>query len=168
MENQLRIFDGKDQKLLLVIGKFKIFGISPINGEIYFEYDHQEVEIVKVLNCIGGCLLILDRMGMIKLIEIYYETGEILSTWYIDMGVHNYTIESISTSFTSPTITSFNLFIKLSIKSIGQVILLYLIDPLKEGIISCIFRHWLISGDDKNLPIIVIDPVLFFLNLFYF
>ena len=141
----------QNDSVLLVVGKQKIYGISPSDGEILFEFSLQDTEISHVIDLVDGCLMCLDTNGQFRLIEIFYETGQVLVTWQLDCS-HEWVIEAASVRVnTSRT----NLFVKMKSK-IGRVILVYHLDPFCE-IVTCTFRHWTLNSnqDDKTLPPIV-------------
>lgn len=140
----------KNESVLLAIGMQKIYGISPSDGELLFEFT---TEIGHVIDLVEGCLLSLDSRGRFRLIEIFYETGQILGTWQLETPDNSmWEMEAASVRAVGSKI---NLFVKL--KTAGmRVILVFPIDPICE-IATCSFRHWTISSnqDDKSLPFIV-------------
>lgn len=141
----------QNDSVLLVVGKQKIYGIFPSDGEIVFEFSPQDTEISHVIDLVDGCLICLDTHGQFKLIEIFYETGQVLATWQLDCSPE-WEIEAASVRVNASKI---NLFVKMKSK-IGRVILVYHLDPLCE-IVTCTFRHWALNSnqDDKTLPSIV-------------
>ena len=142
-------------RVLLVIEKCMIYGISPDGGEVLFEIKTKTFEIVSVIDVIEGCLLCIDSKGQFRLIEIFYETGQVLATWHLNFTdkTVQWTIENAEIYRNSPD--KFNLIIKMRNALIGRVILVYSLDPQSE-IVSCTFRHWIINNyNDKSLPFIV-------------
>lgn len=150
----------QNDSVLLVVGKQKIYGISPSYGEILFEISLQDLEIGQVIDLVDGCLLCLDTHGQFKLIEIFYETGQVLATWQLDCSP-DWEIEAASVRVNTSRI---NLFVKMKSK-IGRVILVYHLDPLCD-IVTCTFRHWSLNSnqDDKTLPSIVNICIMIIVN----
>lgn len=154
-DNLLMMIMCKRGRVLLVIEKFNIYGISPEDGEVLFEI-RVNFDIKSVIDIIEGCLLCIDSKGNFRLIEIFYETGVNLVTWYLK-SEDNWTLEEATVhklSFSG----KFNLIIKIRCDTVGKVILVYSIDAQSE-IVSCTFRHWILEEghfSDKNLPVIVI------------
>lgn len=142
----------KSGRVLLVIDKMKIYGISLKEGEVLFELS---MEDCTVIDGFEGCLLYIDKIGRFHLIEIFYETGQVLASWHLNFGDFegNWIVESAAIHKISSE--KFNLIVKLRNDVIGRVILVYLIDP-KSEVVTCTFRHWIISDfNDKKLPFIV-------------
>ena len=83
--------------VLLVIGKLKIYGISPSDGEIFFEFTLNQMEIRHVIDLVEGCVLVLDSCGRFQFIEVFYETGQILATWQLESSDDSkWEIEAVS------------------------------------------------------------------------
>lgn len=148
---KLILTQSKSGMILLLIGRRRIYGIDSEDGEILFEIQLDFEIFSNIAFMVEGCLLCLDSEGLLRLIEIHFETGQILSTWSMICESETLVIESIS-------LNDDHLIIKLSFKMIGKVILVFKFDPLSE-VVPCIFRHWIITEehneDDNKLPFIV-------------
>lgn len=168
-ENLLILTTCKVGRILLIIEKFSIYGISPDRGEVLFEAKDENYDIINVIGMIEGCLLCIDSKGKFKLIEIFYETGQILTTWHLNFGDGNEKWSLEHAAIHKPTSSSvkFNLILKMRSENIGRVILVYSIDPQSE-IVKCVFRHWIINNNynDKTLPFIVITQMMYVCRLF--
>ena len=142
----------RNDSVLLVIGKVKIYGISPSDGEMLFEFSLNPLEICHVIDLVDGCLVFLDFNGNFRLFEVFYETGQILATWQLDCNL-DWEIEATSIKINGQKL---NLFVKMKRENC-RVIVVYPLDPLCE-IVTCSFRHWTVNSDqdDKTLPLIVI------------
>lgn len=108
-------------------------------------------------------MLCLDTKGKFHLIEIYYETGQVLGIWTLKITDEiEILIEGVQL-LENEKIIKYNLMIVLEVKGIGRVICVFSFDPLVEFNVPCVcvFRHWTIviengdDGIDKNLPDIV-------------
>lgn len=150
----------KRGRVLLIIEKLNIYGISSEGGEVLFDIPIEGFDIKSFIQVVEGCLLCIDSKGNFRLIEIFYETGVVLATWHLNFSerTDNWTLEQAAVHKLSG---KFNLIIKIRGEMIGKVILIYLIDPLSE-IVTCTFRHWIMNNhnnssySDKNsLPFIV-------------
>lgn len=148
----------KRGRILLIIEKFSIYGISSEGGEVLFDIPIEGFDIKSFIQVIEGCLLCIDSKGNFRLIEIFYETGAVLATWHLNLneGNDNWTLEQATIHKISE---KFNLIIKIRSEIIGKVILIYSIDPLSE-VVACTFRHWIMNNsysenNNDNLPFIV-------------
>lgn len=160
----------KRGRVLLVIERGNIYGISPEGGEVLFELSSFDFGIKMVIDLIEGSLLCIDSKGNFRLIEIFYETGVILATWHLNFYGHewNYKNWKLEEATVHKLFEKFNLIVKLGFGRDVKVILIYSIDPLSE-IVPCTFRHWIINSivNDKNLPFIVqgTEGVFYFINV---
>ena len=176
-DNLLLMTSCKRGRVLLIIEKFNIYGISSEGGEVLFDIPIEGgFDIKSFIQVIEGCLLCIDSKGNMRLIEIFYETGQVLATWHFNFSErnHNWTLEQVTATAAATAAIhklsgKFNLIIKIRCEMIGKVILIYSIDPLSE-IVTCTFRHWIMnsckdskdmnsckdsSKDINNLPFIV-------------
>lgn len=150
----------RNASVLLVIGTERIYGISPKDGEVLFEFTQK---ISHVIDIIEGTLMIIDLSGRFSLIDIFYESGQVLCKWKLEMSstTDYFEIEATSAKLSDSKI---NLFIKLGLNESMKVILLFQLDPLCE-IAPCSFRHWILNNpdiNDKSLPFIV--RLIYFMN----
>lgn len=141
--------------VLLAVGQNRIYGITLDGGEVLFEMKIKEFIIKQVVDCIEGCLLCIDDEGRFRLIEIFYETGQVLASWQLtESGENAFEIESTSIK-QNESGSKFNLTVKLGSKIAGKVVLVFAIDPASE-VVACSFRHWILTNqDEKLLPSIV-------------
>lgn len=138
--------------ILLAVGKCKIYGIALEGGEVIFELQIDEIKTV--IDIVEGCLLCLDSNGRFKLIEIFYETGQVLATWKLQCENVKLVIDSVSVK-SKLSGSKFNLTVKLSAEASDKVVAVFTIDPASE-VTTCTFRHWILTDqDEKPLPVIV-------------
>lgn len=141
--------------VLLLIGSAMIYGLTLYSGSLLFEFRFDFL-ILKSLLLNYSSLFTLGADGVFRLIEVFYETGQVIGSWSLtsdaDACIENFTIEFQDQS----SLSKLNLAVELAVSSIGRVICIYSLDPLSE-VISCRFRNWIIGEnvDDKKLPSIV-------------
>lgn len=169
----LLMFETKSGPILLIIESRKIVGIDTKNNK------NSEFEIdlnfnIKSFQTIGGCLLCLDSEGKFHLIEIYYETGQVLGTWTLKCEVETeILIEGVKVLEDEKIVDikktknyKYNLMIVIEVLKIGRVICVFSLDPLSEFFVPCSFKHWTIKTNNdeninKNLPDIVRYLIIF-------
>lgn len=140
---------------ILVIGKDEIFGVGMEDGRVKFEFEQKLKNLCRLVDIIDGCAIMLDEYGNFHLMELFYETGQILATWSVEMVQNNssWSLNNVSVRKDGGKI---KFLITLESNSIGTLNALFFIDPL-SSVPVCSFRHWIINDDcdEKNLPQIV-------------
>lgn len=127
-----------------------------------FELANENFEIERVVGIVEGtCLLCVDSLGMLRLIEMFYETGQTLALWELKLrseGVEGEReeydsepeAESVHEIFSVEAITidqtdACHLVVKVLIGR-ERAILVFKFDPLN---VQCIFRHCILSSCDE-------------------